>query len=76
MPQISRSAKLFMERRAPEAQETLRTPGPRSNLDRNLAHQIPLSAPLPTTDVLQEQGGMPPDAGKTLPWPHGREEQV
>ena len=76
MPRISQSAKLFMERRAPHAQETLRSPGPRSNLDRNLVHVIPLTAPLPTTDVLQEQGGMPPDAGKTPRWPHGREEQV
>ena len=76
MTQISRSAKLFMERRAPAAQETLRSPGPRSNLDRNIVHVIPLTAPLPSTDVLQEQGGMPPDAGHTPAWPHGDEEQV
>lgn len=73
-PQLSRSAKLFQERRIPKDRTTRRLPSPRSNLSRNLIHQIPLTPPLPTTAVLQKEGGHPPDAGLTLPWPFGSEE--
>lgn len=74
-PKLSMSAKLFQERRDPEGRLTHRLPTPRSDLDRNLVHRIPLEPPYPTVDALQEHGGHPPDAGETSPWPwQGREE--
>ncbi len=70
-PTLSRSAKLFQERRIPQDRTTRRLPSPRSNFDRNKVHQLPLSPPYPTTTVLQREGGHPPDAGLTQPWPYG-----
>lgn len=71
---ISRSAKLFQERRIPQDRTTRRLPAPRSNLDNNKVHQIPLLPPFPTPEVLRAQGGQPPDGGLTKVWPYGEEE--
>ncbi len=77
MPQLSRSPKLYQERRLPESRKTERGPGPRSDFDRNITRDIPLFPPLPTPEVLQAEGGHPPDAGGvTTPWPHGSLEIV
>jgi len=73
-PALSKSAKLFQERRIPGDRTTRRLPSPRSNLGRNLVHQLPLQPPNPTTCVLQQEGDHPPDAHLTKPWPHGEEE--
>ena len=75
-PALSRSAKLFQERRTPDGRVTRRTPTPRSNLGSNLVHQLPLKPPNPITDTLQLEGDHPPDAGPTKPWPYGEEEIV
>lgn len=73
-PALSMSAKLYQERRIPGDRTTRRLPTPRSNLGRNLAHQIPLKPPHPTPEVLQRENDHPPDAHLTQPWPHGEEE--
>lgn len=71
---VSRSAKLYQERRLPKGRTTRRLPTPRSNLSRNQVHQLPLDPPFPTPAVLQHEGGQPPDASLTTPWPHGEAE--
>lgn len=74
-PRLSMSAKLYQERRIPAGRLTRRLPSPRADLDRNLAHRIPLEPPYPTVDALHGQGTNPPDAGETAPWPwQGKEE--
>lgn len=73
-PPLSKSAKLFQERRIPKDRTTRRLPAPRANLGKNLVHRIPLKPPYPTTAVLQREGGQPPDAGLTQPWPFGEQE--
>lgn len=71
---VSRSAKLFQERRIPQDRTTRRLPSPRSNMDNNKVHQIPLLPPYPTPDVIRAEGGQPPDGGLTKIWPYGAEE--
>ena len=73
---ISRSARLYQERRLPGDQETLRSPGPRGNLDQLMIHSLTLSPPYPAPAVLQETAAPPPDAGHTQPWPHGAAEEA
>lgn len=73
-PTLSKSAKLYQERRYPEGRTTRRLPTPRTNLGRGLWHQIPLNPPHPIPEVLQDEGDHPPDAHLTTPWPHGEEE--
>jgi len=74
-PELSQSARLFQERRIPQDRTTRRLPAPRSDLERNLVHRIPLEPPLPTTDALQKEGDHPPDAGGTAIWPWGKGEE-
>lgn len=77
MPRLSKSPKLYQERRLPADRQTLRGPGPRSDFDNNLARAIPLLPPLPLPELLHAAGGGPPtDGGETTPWPHGSEEIV
>lgn len=72
MPQISRSGKLYQERRQPEFQATLRGPGPQIFLADNLAHDLPLEPPYPYPQYQRGANGNPvPDAGRTQVWPHG-----
>lgn len=66
---ISRSAKLFQERRIPADQLTLRLPGPRSNFDANRVHFLPLSPPYPIPDVLHAEQRNAPDNAHTSVWP-------
>ncbi len=73
-PSLSQSAKLYQERFDPAGRTTRRLPSPRSNLEKNLVHRIPLKPPYPTPGVLQKEGDHPPDAGHTQPWLHGEEE--
>ena len=68
---ISRSARLFQERRIPEDKTTRRLPSPRSVLGRNLAHQLPLQPPYPTPEALREEGRHIPVGGMTTPWLYG-----
>lgn len=72
---ISRSAKLFQERRLPEDRNTRRIPGARTSMSENLVHIMPLLPPLPLPAVLQDEDNHPPDAGRTKPWPHGSHER-
>lgn len=77
MPRLSKSPKLYQERRLPDDRQTLRGPGPRSDFDNNLARALPLLPPLPLPEMLRTEGDGPPlDAGQTPPWPHGSEEIV
>jgi|JI9StandDraft_1071089.scaffolds.fasta_scaffold73760_3 hypothetical protein len=70
---ISRSAKLFQERRIPGDRVTRRLPAPRSSLSDSKIHQIPLQPPYPSPDVIRSEGGLPPDGGLTQTWPYGEE---
>ncbi len=72
MPTLSRSAKLYQERRQPELRSTFRGPGPQVNLEANEARTRALAPPLPLPSLLADQNGAPPpDAGRTHVWPHG-----
>ncbi len=70
-PALSQSAKLYQERMLPLDRTTRRLPSPRSNMDSNLVHRIPLAPPSPTLEVLHREDDKPPDAGSTSPWPWG-----
>jgi len=74
MAGVNRSARFFEERIVPCPRCTRRTPGPRHDFAINMVHTLPLELPSPTTEVLREECGMPPDAGLTKPWPHGEKE--
>ena len=73
-PTLSKSARLYQERRIPQDRTTRRLPAPRSDLGRNAVHSLPLSPPFPIPAVLQREGDHPPDAHLTEPWPHGEAE--
>ena len=73
-PPLSQSAVLFQERRIPQDRYTRRLPTIRSNLGRNLVHQIPLKPPKPWPEILHLEKDTTPDTGRTAPWPHGSEE--
>jgi hypothetical protein len=70
MPQISRSAKLYQERRQPAFQPTLRDPGLQVNLSANAAHKLTLSPPHPKPNYCAN-GTPVTDAGLTQEWPFG-----
>ena len=67
--QLSRSARLYQERRIPNDQLTLRRPGPRHCPAMNAVHSIPLSPPFPLPSVLRHGQQTTPDIGHTPPWP-------
>jgi len=73
-PSLSRSAKLFQERRVSAGRTTRRLPSPRSDLERNRARQLPLSPPYPIAAVALRERGHEPDSGLTKSWPYGEEE--
>lgn len=69
---IGKSARRYQERRQPDIRKTLRSPGPELNLGANEVHNMPLAAPLPLPDLIQnENGNPPPDIGRTQAWPWG-----
>lgn len=74
MVTLSRSPKLYFERRLPQDRNTRRRPGPRSDYSRTLVHSLSMAPPLPTPAVLHAENDKPPDAGATQPWPHGMAE--
>lgn len=69
MPQIGRSAKLYMERKMPQFQNTLRGPGPQLLLSDNPVHHLKLETPLPLPEYLYNRKYV--DGGRTRPWPSG-----
>lgn len=69
MPEIGRSAKLYMERRMPGFQPTLRGPGPQLYLQHNPVHNLKLDPPYPKPQFLYNRHYV--DGGKTKPWPSG-----
>ena len=73
---LSRSAKLFQERRLPDDRLTRRRPGPRMNVDANLVRHLPLSPPLPLVEILRNESDGSPDQGLTVPWPRGLSERI
>lgn len=70
-PELSRSAKRYMERRSPGLQGTFRKPNAHLNLTANAIHSLEMDPPYPLVDVLHCQNNQPPDSGGTKPWPHG-----
>jgi hypothetical protein len=74
MPRISKSAKLYQERRQPNIRETLRGPGPNLFLESNPVNNLKLEPPLPIPETQRDTNGTPPpDAGRTVVWPFGDE---
>jgi len=70
-PKLTRSAKLYQERRQPEHRNTRRHPGMHHDMGMNAAHTLTLRPPYPTIKVLLTEDDIPPDAGRTEPWPWG-----
>lgn len=70
-PELSRSAKLYQERREPEHRTTRRRPNAHLDLGENAAHTVEMQPPYPTIDVLHAEDDQPPDAAATEVWPHG-----
>lgn len=70
MPNISRSAKFYQERRQPAFQKTMRDPGFQINLAANLVHHIKLDPPFPAPNFCNN-GNPVPDTGLTQVWPYG-----
>lgn len=71
MPNISKSAKLYQERRQPDIRKTYRGPGPYLDLDDNLAHKLKLKPPLPKPEL--QINPTAPDSTQTTVWPFGDE---
>lgn len=73
MPRISKSAKLYQERRQPEIRVTLRGPGPYVDLNKNPVHTLNLEPPFPTSErgIYGFIGGSSPDSARTAVWPFG-----
>ena len=67
---IGRSAQRYLQRRNQDAFPTRRRPTPRLAPLAHPVHTLPLGTPLPLPTLTAEQP-QPPDAGKTIPWPHG-----
>jgi hypothetical protein len=66
MVQITRSAKLYQERRQPQTQPTMRSPGPQVYLPDNLVNKLKLEPP-----ALQAGCDPGPDQPTTKVWPYG-----
>lgn len=66
MVQVSRSARLYQERRQSNVQATLRSPGPQVYLPDNLVNKLKLEPP-----ALQAGCDPGPDQTKTTVWPYG-----
>lgn len=74
MPNISKSAKLYQERRQPDIRVTWRGPGPYLSLQNNPATTLKLSPPLPFPDTQRDNNA--PDNTRTVVWPFGDEYAV
>ena len=68
---ISKSAKLYMQRKAPHTQETLRSDGPRMMHGLNPARFAAVGPPIPSIAVDRALGASQPDVGATGLWPAG-----
>jgi hypothetical protein len=73
MVQISRSARLYQERRQPQFQPTIRGPGPQVYLPNNPVHRLTLEPPLPPSPVCTSTEDNIPvtDTNTTQVWPYG-----
>lgn len=74
MPAISRSARLYQERRLPDDRTTRRLPSMRTNLSVHPLHRFPLKDPYPNPEQMTTQ--QPPDASHTFVWPHHNVEEI
>jgi len=70
MAQVSRSAKLYQERRQPAFQGTFRSPGLQVNLPDNAVHNLTLNPPHPSPNYCAN-GNPITDTGRTQEWPYG-----
>ena len=66
MVPISRSAKLYQERRNAHLQPTMRSPGPQVYLPDNLVNKLKLEPP-----ALPHGPDAGPDQARTQVWPYG-----
>lgn len=67
--EIRKSAKLYMERKLPAYQNTLRGPVPQLYLHDNPVHRITLKSPFPLPKFSYNRKYV--DGGKIGPWPTG-----
>ena len=70
MAQVSRSAKLYQERRQPAFPNTASGPGLQINLPDNAVHHLTLSPPYPNPNYCAN-GNPVTDTGRTQEWPYG-----
>jgi len=70
---ISKSAKLYQERRQPEFPATPRGPGPQVYLPNNPVHRLTLEPPLPYPPACANTSTDAPvvDTVRTQAWPYG-----
>lgn len=69
---IGKSARFYQERREQQSRPTRQGPAMKMAPENNLVQQMPLDPPLPLPALLADvNGAPPPDAGPTVPWPHG-----
>jgi hypothetical protein len=71
--ELSRSAKMYQERRMPESRLTQRRPGSRADIGNNLANHLRMEPPAPLPEVRLMKNDQDPDAGLTQVWPYGNE---
>lgn len=69
MPNISKSAKLYQERRQPDIRKTYRGPSGYINLDQNPPVTLNLDPPFPRPDTQHDNSA--PDNTRTVVWPFG-----
>ena len=74
-PELSRSARLYQERREPDHRVTRRRPNTHIDVGRNAAHTVTMSPPYPLPEVLQGEDMQPPDGGASKVWPWGYTEE-
>lgn len=68
---ISRSAKLYQERRQEQFQPTLRGPGPQVYLPNNPVHRLTIEPPLSSQKPCSDTDIPGVDTNRTQAWPYG-----
>jgi len=63
---ISRSPKLYQQRKLPMDRETLQRTGPRFAPELSRVHKLPIEPPYPSPDAIRELSSTQPDAGGTV----------
>jgi len=74
MPPLSKSARLYQERRLPDDRTTRRLPSLRTNMSVHPLHRYPVTNLYPSPE--QSTTAQPPDAGHSNVWPNTRVEEI